>query len=134
FDEEFETADCSETHHGRRRNGQNECVLETTEFLVERRGYGWTAQIMASPFFKWFQSEENDAGIGRHTEAADAQAGKSHRILNAGLFQSNIRHLADDCLGAVERRRVRQLGESDEILFVLRRHETGWDFVEAPGS
>ena len=50
------------------------------------------------------------------------------------LFQADVRHAADHRFRAVERERVRQLRKGDQVLFILRRHEAGRDFVETPAG
>ena len=42
-----------------------------------------------------------------------------------GVFKRDVGHAPDHGFGAIERRRVRQLREGDEVLLVLRRHEAG---------
>jgi hypothetical protein len=44
------------------------------------------------------------------------------------MLQGDLVHLADDVLGAVERRRVGELREADEVLLVLARHEADGTF------
>ncbi len=41
------------------------------------------------------------------------------------MLAGDFRHALDHVLGAVQRGGVRQLGEGDQVLLVLRRHETG---------
>ncbi len=53
----------------------------------------FSAAAMAGPLrfvrlalLERLQTEEDDAGVGRDAEAADAQPGEGHRALHAGLF------------------------------------------------
>src|SRR5205823_810107 len=71
---------------------------------------------------------------GSHAETADAQPRKRNRALNAGMLQTDFGHTADDGFGSIERRRVGQLRERDQILLVLSRHETGRDLLETPAG
>src|SRR5262249_32710781 len=48
----------------------------------------------------------------------------------AWLFQGNVRHFADDLLGAVKRRALWQLRKAHEVLLVLQRHEPRWHDAE----
>ena len=57
--------------------------------------------------------------------------GKATAFFTPGCFKRDVGHFANDVFGAVERGAVGQLGEGDEIAFVLRRHETHGDPREA---
>ena len=103
-----------------------------TELFVQCGGDRGAAHVLASAFFKRLEREENNARIRRDAESADAQTGKRDGIFHARLFQADVRHVADDGFGAIERSAIGQLREGHEILFVLRRHETRGHFVEAP--
>ena len=76
------------------------------------------------------QRHEHDAGVGAVGEAVDRQAGKGDRALDAGLLERDVAHAPDDVFGAVERRAVGQLGEADQVLLVLRRHEAAGHRLE----
>src|SRR5690242_12324428 len=56
-------------------------------------------------------------------ERADGQAGEFHRVLDSGLLERDVRHLANDRLRPVERGGIGKLGDRDEIPLVLARHE-----------
>ena len=69
------------------------------------------------------ERHERDAGVRRVDEAVDRQAGEGHRVRHARMRQRQRRHLADDPLGAIQRRAVGQLRERDQVVLVLRRDE-----------
>src|SRR5690242_20853368 len=47
-------------------------------------------------------------------ERADGQAGEFHRVLDSGLLERDVRHLANDRLRPVERGGIGKLGDRDE--------------------
>ena len=75
--------------------------------------------------------DEHDAGVRRVDEAVDRQPGKRDRVRDARMLERDRRHPPDDGLGAIERRRVRQLRERHQVVLVLRRHEAGRHAREA---
>src|ERR1051326_5783509 len=131
---QFESANRAQTHHWRRRHGEDKAVLDRGKLLVQRAGNGWPAELCAPPLLKRLQTKEDDPGIGRDAEAIDAQAWKCHRRLYSRLLQSDVRHAPDDRLGAVQRSGIGQLRERHEILLVLGRHETGRNLIKPPNS
>ena len=92
FDEHFEAANRAKTVHRRRRNGENERILNACELLIQRTRNGGSAQVRRFPLLKGLQTEENNPGVGRDTEAADAQPRKRDRVLHTWLLQADIRH------------------------------------------
>ena len=132
LDVKLESADGAQPHDGRWRHREHKRVLDRGKLTIQRPGDSRPAQARRPALLEGFETEKDDAGIGSDTEPAYAQAGKCHRVLHTGLFEADLRHAPDYRLGAVERRRVGQLGESDEVLLVLGRHKPGRDLVETP--
>ena len=62
--------------------------------------------------------------FGALTKPLIDKPGKRDRAEHAWMLERDRRHLANDGVGAIERGAVRQLRERDEILLVLRRHES----------
>ena len=56
--------------------------------------------------------------------------GKATALSTPGLLQGDVAHAPDHVLGAVEGRAVGELGEADEVLLVLGRHEAVGDRPE----
>ena len=134
FDVEFEAADGAQTHHRRRRNREHKRVLDPRKTLVQRPRNGRAAQVPRSALLKRLEAEKDDARVGSDAETTDAQAGKSNRVLDTRLFQTDLRHAADHRFRAIERGSVGKLREGDEILLVLGRNETGRHFAETPAG
>ena len=101
------------------------------ELAVQRPGDVQAVFVLAVALVERLEREEDDAGVGRVDEAVDREPGELHRVLDARLLAADVGHLAHDAFGAVERRRVGQLGEGDQVLLVLRRHEAVRHLVEA---
>ena len=74
------------------------------------------------------------AGVGL-VAAEKIEAGDFHGVENAGRFARDLRHLVDHGLGAIERRGVGQLRESDGVAAILRRKKTArHDFETETGQ
>src|SRR5262249_35653205 len=89
------------------------------QFLRKRKA----RQVARGALLKWFERDEDDASRRAVDETVDRKPWKGDRALHARLFHCNVRHFADDLLGAVKRRALGQLREAHEILLVLQRHE-----------
>src|SRR5262249_39450941 len=72
------------------------------------------------------------AGIGAVGEAVDRQAWERHGVLDARLLERDLAHAPDHVFRSIEGRGIRQLGEADEILLVLSRHEAAGYGLEEP--
>ena len=71
------------------------------------------------------REEDTIAEFGLFAKPFTDKPGKLNRVLDARLRERDLAHSADDGFGAIERRRVGQLRDRDEVLLVLRRHEAG---------
>jgi hypothetical protein len=127
LDLQLEAAGGAQALHRRRREHGDEGVLDAAELLVELLGDGAGAQRRVLALVEGLQRHEDDAGVGAVGEAVDRQAGEGDGVLHAGLLHDDLVHAPDHRLGAVQRGAVGQLGEADQVLLVLRRHE-------APGT
>ena len=71
-----------------------------------------------------FSVDERGADVRGVDEAVDRQARERDRALDAGMLQRQVGHAPDHGVGAVQRRRVRQLRERHQVVLVLRRDES----------
>ena len=65
--------------------------------------------------------------FGALTKPLIERPGTRRELEHARVLQRDVRHLPDHRIGAIERGAVGQLGEGDQVLLVLRRHESGRD-------
>ena len=128
---QLESADLAEAVDRRRREDGHEGVLNAGELGVERARDVQAVLVLPVPLVERLEGEEDDARVRRVHEAVDREAGELHGVLDAWLLAADLRHLADDLLGAIQRRRVGELGEGHQVLLVLRRHEAARHLVEA---
>ena len=132
---QLKAADGAQTLHGRRRKDGDKGIADGGKLLIQRPGDGKARQIRRAALVKRLQRYKHDPRTGTDGKAVDRQARKRHCALHAGLFQGNLRHLADHRLGPVKGGPFGQLGKANQILFVLGRDKTGGHRLEtAPGQ
>jgi hypothetical protein len=108
---------------GRRREHRDKRFLDAAELGVQLAGDGAGAQVGALALVERLERGEHDARIGAVGEAVDRQAREGNRVLDAGLLHGDVADAADHVFGAVQRRAVGQLGETDQVLLVLAGHK-----------
>ena len=127
---ELETACRAEALNGRRGEHGDESILNGTELLVQFSGDCIGRKFRRLALLERLQRHENDAGVRRVGETIDRQAGEGDGIGHARMLEGNVAHAADHVFRAVERCRIRQLREADQILLVLRRNEAAGHCTE----
>ncbi|MND37722.1 hypothetical protein D3C80_284150 [compost metagenome] len=127
---ELETACCAETLNGRWREHGDESILNGAELLVQFSRDCIGRKFRGFTFFERLQRHENDAGVRRVGETIDRQTGEGDGIGHARMLEGNVAHAADHIFRTVERCRIRQLREADQILLVLRRNEAAGHCAE----
>ena len=133
LDVHFESANGTDVDRGR-HDGEDERFRDAAELAVQRGRDGRAGEVGRLALFKVLQAEEDDAGIRRDAEAADAEPRELHGAFHAGNLQPDLAHAPHHGIGAIERRAFRQLSEGDEVLLVLRGDEAGRNFREAPAG
>ncbi len=120
-----EAADGAQALHGRWREDGDEGVLDLRELAVEVGGDGIGREGRVLALIEGLERGEDDAAVRAVGEAVDRQAGEGHGVLHARVLAGDVRHALDHVLGTIQGGGVRQLGEGDQILLVLRRDEAG---------
>ena len=127
---QLEAAGCAEALYGWRRENHDEGVLDLAVVRIQPACDGARAVFRSLALLEGFQCGEDDARAGAVSEPADRKAGEGDGMFDIGVIQGNPAHFADHILCPVERGAVRQLGETDQILLVLHRHEAARNRVE----
>ena len=123
LDHEFEASRGADAVHRWRGKHEHHGILDRHELAVERSRDRIAGEFGRLAFFEIVQAHENDAAVRAHAEAMNRQAREGDGVFHAGLFQHDVRHLAHDGFRAIERCAIGQLGETNEVLFVLSGHE-----------
>ena len=120
-----ETTDGAQALYRRRREDGEVGFLNFTELAVELGGDGAGRHVFVLAQAEVLERDENDAAVGAVGEAVDRQAREGHGVFHARMLAGDFAHALDHHFGAIERRRVWQLGEGHQVLLVLLRHEAG---------
>ncbi|MNZ72094.1 hypothetical protein D3C78_904640 [compost metagenome] len=135
LDLQAEAADGPQPLYRRRREDRDVGVLDIGELLVQLGGDFAGGHARPLALVEVLQRGEDDAAVRAVGEAVDRQPRERHGVLDARVLAGDFRHALDHRLGAVEGRRVGQLGEGHQVLLVLLRHEAGRRAGEAqPGQ
>ncbi len=123
LDLHLEAADGSQPRYRRRREDPEEAVGNAGEPGLQAPGDGQRAEIGGGARFERIEHEEHDRGVRHVDETVHRQARKGHDALHPRLVEADPGHLPDHRIGTLQRRSVRQLGDADQIVLVLHRHE-----------
>ena len=74
---------------------------------------------LAGPLLERLEDHEHAADVADVRAQHGRVTGQVDRVRDAGLLAGNLAHLADNLVGAVERRAVGQLGIENQIALVL---------------
>ncbi|MNM94053.1 hypothetical protein D3C81_1064430 [compost metagenome] len=125
FDLQAETTDGAQPLYRRRWEDGDVGVFDIGELRVQRGGNRRGRLARVFTLIERLERGEHDAAVRAVGEAVDRQAREGHRVGHARLLEGDLAHLLDHRFRAVEAGGIRQLREGDQVLFVLRRHETG---------
>ena len=125
LDLQAEPADGAQALYRRRWEDRHVGFLDVGVLAVQRPGNrpGGLARVLA--FIERLEGDEHDPGVGAVGEAVDRQAREGHRAFHARLLERHVGHALDHFFGAVQARRIRQLGEGHQVLLVLGRDKAG---------
>ena len=122
LDLQLETADGAQALHRRRREDRDEGVLDLGELAVQLAGDRLPDMLGVVALVERLQGRRTRcrrSGVG---EAVDRQAGEGDAFCTPGDASARCRSCClMHRLGAVQRGAIRQLGEGDQVLLVLRR-------------
>ena len=134
LDHHFKSPGRADAVHRRRGKDEDHGVLNLHEFPIERARNGFAGELGSSAILEVIEADENDPAVRTDAESVNGEPGESNRVFHARVIETDLGHAAHDLVRAVERGAVGKLGETDEILFVLRRNKSGWGDLEAlPG-
>ncbi len=120
----LETASRTQSLNRWRREHGDEGILNGTKLLVKLHGDGIGRKIRCLAFLERLQGYENNTGVRGVGETIDRQAGEGDSIRDTWLLERYVGHATDHVFRAVERCRIGQLREADQILLVLCWNET----------
>ena len=105
---------------------------DRAELLAQPRDDRWRAELrLASPLLERLEDHEHAADVADVRAQHGRVAGQVDRVGDARLFAGDLAHLADDLVGAVERRAVGKLRVENQIALVLLGNEADRHGLEA---
>ncbi|KWT85151.1 hypothetical protein APY03_3954 [Variovorax sp. WDL1] len=132
---ELEATGGAQALHGRRREHDDEGVLDLGELRVELLGDSAPALVGPLALIERLEHCKGDAGVRAVGEAVDRQAREGQRPFDVRVLRHDVAHAADHLVRAVQRGAVGQLGKADQVLLVLARHEAvGHGLEQAEGQ
>ena len=128
--EQLESARGAQALHRRRRHGEYHRILNGAEFFVERLRDGARRQILGLALIEGLQRKEQHRGIAQIDEALHRKAGESDDMIDAGRLLGQRGDLPHHFFGAIQRGRIGQLHDADQVLLVLRGNEAARHHAE----
>ncbi|MNE96986.1 hypothetical protein D3C80_1952710 [compost metagenome] len=98
---------------------------------MQASGNGIRPQIRRRAILERVEHDEDNGCVRYVDEAIDRQPRKGNHAFNTGFGKRERRHLFDHRFGAVQRGSIRQLGNADQVIFVLHRYEARRHGLEA---
>src|SRR5204863_869104 len=120
--------------HGRRRDYHHESLGNFSADAGVHFRHDRRQSLLRRVSLREFLERQKDRGRVGLITAEKIEAGKFNGVENAGRFVPDLRYLVDDGLGAIERRRVGKLRESDGVAAILCRQKTARYYLETDGG